>query len=105
MKSLSPENATLQKYTRVALDGIKTAYMGEKIEIISVNQSATLGGQLGYEVIYSTADETDQRKIMDIWTVLENEAYRLTFVADHPEKYDQYINTAKRIVNSFEFTR
>lgn len=40
---------------------------------------------------------------MSIWTVLESEAYQFTFTtsSNDKEQYDQYKETAERIINSF----
>ena len=117
---LSPENATLQSFTENEVKSIQTplakGQMGQLgIKILNQNSSVTLGGLPAHKVIYEntvtdtlSADTFGQSrtyKNMEIWTVLETEAYQLIFLSKDKEQYDQYLNTAEKIINSFEFTR
>ena len=115
---LSPENATLQSFTEQNLKSIQTPIVegvDKKIKILNQNSSVTLGGQPAHKVVYEdtitntlsvdTFGQYITYKYMKIWTVLETEAYQFTFSSNDKEQYDQYIKTAEKIINSFEFTR
>jgi hypothetical protein len=112
---LSPENTTLQSFTEQNLKSIQTPIVegsDEKIKILSQNNSAILGGQPAYQVVYESTStdlfgNSQTSKNMKIWTVLETEAYELSFAtsSEDKEQYDQYIKTAEKIIDSFEFTR
>ena len=112
---LSPENATLQSFTEENLKSIQTPIVdvgGDNIKILSQNSSVTLGGLPAHKVVYEStstgiSDESYTSKTMEIWTVLETEAYQLSFqtAEDNYQQYDQYIQTAEKIIDSFEFTR
>lgn len=80
------------------------------IKILNQNSSVTLGGLPAHKVIYEStfidiSGQSQTSKYMSIWTVLETEVYRLGFTTSSKEQYDQYIETAEKIINSFEFTR
>jgi hypothetical protein len=108
---LSPENATLESFTNQSLKHIQGPVGGTQvIKILNQNSSVTLGGQPAHKVVYeetisNAGGESRTLKHMSIWNVLETEGYRLTFSANDKEQYEQYIKTAKKIINSFEFTR
>jgi hypothetical protein len=102
---LSPENATLQSFTDQKLKDIQT---GQTIKILSQNSSATLGGYPAHKVVYEITSSYPEKQFfkgMDIWTILETEAYVLEFFGVDRNEYDQYIKTAEKIINSFQFTR
>jgi serine/threonine-protein kinase len=108
---LSPENATLESFTEQNLKSIqKPVLTDEVIKILNQNSSVTLGGLPAHKVVYESTftDIIDKKPVIEkrieMWTVLETEAYVLTFVGDR-EEYDQYIKTAEKIIDSFEFTR
>jgi hypothetical protein len=101
---LSPENATLESFTNQTLKNYRM------MKILNQNSSITLGGQPAHKVVYEEAinnagGESRTLKHMSIWNVLETEGYGLTFSSENKEQYDQYIKTAEKIINSFEFTR
>ena len=101
---LSPENATLESFTNQTLKNYRM------MKILNQNSSVTLGGQPAHKVVYeetisNAGGESRTLKHMSIWNVLETEGYRLTFSSENKEQYDQYIKTAEKIINSFEFTR
>ena len=116
---LSPENATLQSFTKQYLKSIQTPIVeggegGDKIKILSQNSSVTLGGLPAHQIVYEItltgmSGESHTSKTMEIWTVLETEAYELSFKTSSEEnkdqQYDQYLKTAEKIIDSFEFTR
>jgi hypothetical protein len=113
---LTPENASLKTYTKENLEIINdfVAELEGKITILDQNSTVTLGGLPAHKVIYEDTYEdtfidisgvSQTSKYLKIWTVLETEAYQLTFSSNDKEQYDQYIKTAEKIINSFEFTR
>ncbi|MDF2738501.1 MAG: serine/threonine protein kinase [Nitrososphaeraceae archaeon] len=119
---LSPENANLKSFTEQNLKAIQTPIVegsDEKIKILSQNSSARLGGQPAYQVVYESTStdlfgNPQTFKNMKIWTVLETEAYEFSFGisssslsegSDIYQQYNEYIKTAEKIINSFEFTR
>ena len=113
---LSPENATLESFTNQTLESIQEPYKYTSqdkkpgIKILNQNNSVTLGGQPAHKVVYeetisNAGGESRTLKHMSIWNVFETEGYRFTFSSEHKDQYDQYIKTAEKIINSFEFTR
>lgn len=110
---LSPENPTLPSFTEQNLKSIQEPDLkDEAIKILNQNSFVTLGGQPAHKVVYESTfidifGESQTSKYMSIWNVLETEGYRLYFTtsSNEGEQYDQYINTAEKIINSFEFTR
>lgn len=108
---LTPENATLQSFTEQNLKSIQTPIVdGQVIKILNQNNSVTLGGLPAHKVVYESTstdiyDVSQTSKHLTIWTVLETEAYQLTFGSNDKDQYDQYIKTAEKIIDSFEFTR
>lgn len=108
---LSPENATLQSFTEQKLKDIQTPLFDfQTMKVLSQNSSVTLGGYPAQKVIYEITSSLNPGKPevfkqMNMWTVLETEAYDLVFAAQDKKQYDQYIKTAENIINSFQFTR
>jgi hypothetical protein len=110
---LLPENATLQSFTEQNLKSIQTPDLNDEvIKILNQNSFVTLGGQPAHQVIYEntfidTFGKSQTSKKMSIWTVLDTEAYQLTFTtsSNDKEQYDTYSKTAEKIKDSFQFTR
>ena len=103
----------MQSFTEQNLKSIQTPILdGQVIKVLNQNNSVTLGGLPAHKVVHEfTSTDIDGKsqtsKYVEIWTVLETEAYKLTFETSSydKEQYDQYIKTAEKIINSFEFTR
>ena len=108
---LSPDNATLKSFTEQKLNSIQEPFLDESSnKNLNQNSSITLGGYPAYKVVYeshytSFDGKPQLSKDMKMLTVLETEAYVLTFVGVDRDQYNQYIKTAEKIINSFEFTR
>jgi hypothetical protein len=64
-----------------------------------------ISGLPAYERVYydySNADRT--LKILTVFTIKDDQLYRITFAAD-PSRYDDYISLARKIIDSFQFTK
>lgn len=94
-----PENRQeLKQFTNSYLDDIKQVYPNAEI----IQQGKTeLNNQPAYQVIYTTKDNENNIQRLQIWTVKNNKAYVITYTANI-DKYSQYLDIARRMINSFE---
>ncbi|RAM53036.1 MAG: serine/threonine protein kinase [Hapalosiphonaceae cyanobacterium JJU2] len=69
-------------------------------EIIDMS-STTLAFKQANQIIYTGKDENTELKNLQVWTLKGDKAYIITYTAAIDD-YDEFINTANEIINSFE---
>jgi hypothetical protein len=66
--------------------------------------NTTLSGFPGFSIIYYDYTRNMNLKMMDTFTVLDNELFHLQYSAE-PGYYEEYLSDARRMINSFQITR
>lgn len=95
-----PENSReLKQLTQYNLDDIKQSPDSK----IMLEGETTLAKQEAYQVIYTIKDDGINIQRLQVWTVKDNKAYIITYAAEI-NQYNKYLNTAKKMINSFEIT-
>lgn len=65
----------------------------------------TISNLPGYEIVfYDYADRERTLKILSVFTIKDDQIYRINFAAD-PPSYDDYLSLAREMVESFLFTK
>jgi eukaryotic-like serine/threonine-protein kinase len=71
---------------------------------IAETNTFTLAGSNAYKVVYTfTLDQINYKK-MDIWTIKDNKAYIINYLAE-TGKYTSYLPTIQKMVDSFEIIK
>ena len=98
---LSAEPMTLSEYTEYSLAQLE--YFIPDMKVIESSETATLGGNRAYKLVYVGTIEESVFKWMQIWTIKDDKAYVLSYTAslqDYPSSLDK----VNEMVNSFKFT-
>ncbi len=91
-------SGTLADSKQLLIDEIKNTL--PDAQIINTS-STTLAFKQANQIIYTGKDGDIELKNLQIWTLKGNKAYVITYTAAIDD-YDQFINTAKEMINSFE---
>jgi hypothetical protein len=92
---------SLDEYTKTTLGALEK--QGIKVDESSQN---TLAGKPGYKVTFSPPSPATQTtpvslKVMQIWTIIDNKVYLLSFNADST-KFTTYLPTVQKMLDSFQ---
>ncbi|MBW4495258.1 MAG: protein kinase [Oscillatoria princeps RMCB-10] len=99
IQDLSAQPVTEQQYTKEALKAIYQFVPNAKILIELKDQN--IGNSSGYQVVYTGRDGGQNLKRMQMWAVINNKAYVITYEAEE-QKYLQFLPVAQKMVDSFE---
>ncbi|KOP28260.1 serine/threonine protein kinase [Hapalosiphon sp. MRB220] len=91
-------SGTLADSKQLFIDEIKNTL--PDAQIINTS-STTLAFKQANQIIYTGKDGDIELKNLQIWTLKGNKAYVITYTAAIDD-YEQFINTAKEMINSFE---
>jgi hypothetical protein len=106
-------NATLDEYSSTKMDEIKkwnnTALTMSGIGGLKIIESApvTISESLpAHKVVYECPcfPDTSILKRMEVWTIKDGRAYDITYEA-FPDTYTERLDTAQKMIDSFEITR
>jgi hypothetical protein len=99
IQELASKSVLLQEVTKVQLSELRKS--NPNLDF-SESTSTTLAGKPAYRVVF-TATENNQveRKAMQIWTIIDNKAFLITYKAQ-PDKYSTYLPTIERMIGSFQ---
>ncbi len=100
VRPTSGARQTLDDYTKQTLSEISK---NKTNKLIEDRGNVTLGGNAAHEVIYNTTVSGKPLQVMQVWTFHGNSVYFITYKAT-PEHYDQYVDTANQMLDSFYFT-
>jgi serine/threonine-protein kinase len=93
VKNLPFHNMTLEEYTNSQINLLE--------ENLLESSSATLAGIPGYKIVFTNIEGL---KTMQVWTIKDDKAYIITYVAQE-EDYEKELQVAQKIIDSFEITR
>lgn len=86
--------ATLDSWTQEKIGSINSR---PGASILQLNPT-TLGGNPAYKVEYMWEGD----KILEIWTVIGDKLYAISYVAEGEEKFQRYLNDVNNMIESFQ---
>ncbi|WP_449420443.1 protein kinase domain-containing protein [Phormidium nigroviride] len=95
---LSLKPMSLDEYTKISIAQIKESNQDTKV---LEDGSAMLANTKAHKVIFTTKEEENNVKKMQVWTVKNNRAYTITYTANKDE-YSDYLKSAENVINSLE---
>ncbi len=98
--SILPGVHDLQSFYELNVAQMKQLF--KKFKILEKASSATIDGNIGYQMVYTYKQGKKPYKIKQIWTIKNNKAYIITYTSN-PKAFSKYIGTAEQIMNSFKF--
>jgi eukaryotic-like serine/threonine-protein kinase len=93
VKNLPFHNMTLEEYTNSQINPLE--------EKLLESNTTTLAGIPGYEIVFTSVQGL---KTMQVWTIKDDKAYIITYVAKE-EDYENDLQVAEKMIDSFEITR
>lgn len=103
IQSLYWQPMTLDEYTDLSMDSLD-----KDVSLLDVKESGPvlLAGHPGHRVVYSGlytffGDTAVSVEALQVWTVVENRAYILTYVSN-PETFETYLPIAQDMIDSLE---
>ena len=100
VQDLSAQPMTLDEYNDLSLGQIETLITDSKI--IS-SKKTTLAGKSAYEVIYTGRQGQYNLKWRQLWTVIDNTAYVLSYTSEI-NQFDNYFEVFNKMIDSFEIS-
>ncbi|MGB3205643.1 MAG: PsbP-related protein [Crinalium sp.] len=98
-EDLSQNPLSLKEYTDSVISEIKQFLPNSQI---IESMPTTLSNKPAHLIVYTNKNSNNvDSKILEIWTVANNQAYIITYSAT-PTQYQQFLETAKQIFNSFQ---
>jgi serine/threonine-protein kinase len=91
--NLPSRNMTLEEYTNSQINPLE--------EKLLESNTTTLAGIPGYEIVFTSVQGL---KTMQVWTIKDDKAYIITYVAKE-EDYENDLQIAQKMIDSFEITR
>ena len=93
VKNLPFHNMTLEEYTNSQINLLE--------ENLLESSAATLAGIPGYKIVFTNIEGL---KTMQVWTIKDDKAYIITYVAQE-EDYEKELQIAQKMIDSFEITK
>jgi serine/threonine-protein kinase len=93
VNNLPSRNMTLEEYTNSQINPLE--------EKLLESNTTTLAGIPGYEIVFTSVQGL---KTMQVWTIKDDKAYIITYVAKE-EDYENDLQIAQKMIDSFEITR
>ena len=91
--NLPSSNMTLEEYTNSQINPFE--------EKLLESNTTTLAGMPGYEIVFTSLQGL---KTMQVWTIKNDKAYIITYVAQE-EDYEKELQVAQKMIDSFEITK
>jgi eukaryotic-like serine/threonine-protein kinase len=91
--NLPSSNMTLEEYTNSQINPFE--------EKLLESNTTTLAGIPGYEIVFTSLQGL---KTMQVWTIKDDKAYIITYVAQE-EDYEKELQVAQKMIDSFEITK
>lgn len=93
VNNLPSRNMTLEEYTNSQINPLE--------ERLLESNTTTLAGIPGYEIVFTSLQGL---KTMQVWTIKNDKAYIITYVAQE-EDYEKELQVAQKMIDSFEITK
>jgi eukaryotic-like serine/threonine-protein kinase len=97
--SSSQKNIPLQEITKVQMSDLKRS--NPDLNVLE-STSTTIADKPAHKIVFSAIDNKEvERKAMQVWTVIGNKAFLITYKAE-PDKFSSYLPTIERMIDSFK---
>ena len=93
VKNLPFHNMTLEEYTNTQIKLLEKNLLE--------SSTSTLANIPGYKIVFTNIEGL---KTMQVWTIKDDKAYIITYVAKE-EDYEKDLQVAQKMIDSFEITR
>lgn len=101
IQDLSSQPMTLEEYSNVSISSFPSFVPNfQQIELKDV----TVAKNPGKKIAYTGKLQDYNVKVIQVWTIKNNDAYILTYLAAE-ENYSKYLDLAEKVINSFEITK
>jgi eukaryotic-like serine/threonine-protein kinase len=99
VQELSSQNIPLQEITKVQMSDLKRS--NPDLNVLE-STSTTIADKPAHKIVFSAIDNKEvERKAMQVWTVIGNKAFLITYKAE-PDKFSSYLPTIERMIDSFK---
>jgi hypothetical protein len=100
MENLPPEeNISLDAYSTFQISDLTLSATNFDLK---ESTQTVLAGIPAYKIVYSQTLQQIPLQVMQVWTIKDNKAYVLTFIAE-AAKYSTFLPTVQKMIDSFEF--
>ncbi len=89
---------SLYKYTQRAIYQAKAVFKGNLVE--KVSEATFLAGRTGHKYVYVGKGGQSELKIMHVWTIINTNAYQITYTAIST-RFDDYLPKVEKMIKSF----
>jgi len=98
MENLPPEeNITLDAYSTFQISDLTLS--GTNFDL-KESTPTVLADIPAYKIVYSQTLQQVPLQVMQVWTIKDNKAYTLTYIAEAP-KYSTYLPVVQKMIDSF----
>jgi hypothetical protein len=99
VQEVSSQNISLQEVTNVQISDLKKS--NPDLNVLE-STSTTIADNPAHKIVFSATDNKEvERKAMQVWTVIGNKAFLITYKAE-PDKFTSYLPTIERMIDSFK---
>jgi eukaryotic-like serine/threonine-protein kinase len=99
VQELSSKNIPLQEITKVQMSDLKRSNPDLKV---LESTSTTIADKPAHKIVFSAIDNKEvERKAMQVWTVIGNKAFLITYKAE-PDKFSSYLPIIERMIDSLK---
>jgi len=99
VQELSSQNIPLQEITKVQMSDLKRSNPDLKV---LESTSTTIADKPAHKIVFSAIDNKEvERKAMQVWTVIGNKAFLITYKAE-PDKFSSYLPIIERMIDSLK---
>jgi eukaryotic-like serine/threonine-protein kinase len=99
VQELSSQNIPLQEITKVQMSDLKRS--NPDLNVLE-STATTIADKPAHKIVFSAIDNKEvERKAMQVWTVIGNKAFLITYKAE-PDKFSSYLPTIERMIDSFK---
>ena len=99
MENLTPEeNITLDAYSTLQISQLSQSATNFDLK---ESTPTVLAGIPAYKIVYSEILQQVPLQVMQVWTINDNKAYVITYIAEAP-KYSTYLPVVQKMIDSFE---
>ena len=100
VQEVSSQNISLQEITKVQISDLKKS--NPDLNVLESTSTATIADNPAHKIVFSAIDNKEvERKAMQVWTVIGNKAFLITYKAE-PDKFSSYLPTIERMIDSFK---
>lgn len=101
IQDLSKTSWNLEQYTIYSIYEIQNNFENG---IVLESREKEVSGLKGHHLLYVYKEDDSVFKALAEYTIFENKAYLITFIAEEKE-YDRYIDDVKKMIDSFRIIR